>query len=44
MKKLKTKLFKKIFKKTAFKNTLTPSKVFYIWDRNNLTKVETFSI
>ncbi len=48
MKKNKIKMLNGLIKKTrkwaGFKTGITPNKVFYIWDRNNLTKIETFSI
>jgi len=48
MKKSKFKIFKKLLSKEKkllnFKSSIMPNKVFYIWDRNNLTKIETFSL
>ena len=48
MKKRNIKMVRKIFKDTKkwanLKNDITPTKVFYIWDRENLTKIETFSV
>ncbi|MEF3280116.1 MAG: hypothetical protein K6357_04030 [Elusimicrobiota bacterium] len=42
--KLITKLIRNTKKLARFKNSITPTKVFYVWDRNNFTKIETFSL
>ncbi len=43
-----SKIIKKIKKTlshtTKTKTSITPSKIFYIWNKNTLTKVETFII
>ncbi|NLH39831.1 MAG: hypothetical protein GX445_07195 [Elusimicrobia bacterium] len=48
MKRKNIKFRKKIIRVTNklsdFKNDITPTKIYYIWEKNNLTKVETFSV
>lgn len=42
-----SKIIKKIKKTFAIKTTkssIVPTKIFYIWNKNTLTKVETFTI
>jgi len=43
MKKI-NKLMKKTKKLYIKKTAILPTKIFYIWNRNSLTKVETFSL
>ncbi len=41
------KLIKKFFKNAKINKVeanITPTKIFYIWNKNRLTKVETFSL
>ncbi|MGC9069940.1 MAG: hypothetical protein ACP5IO_01345 [Elusimicrobiales bacterium] len=38
------KIKKNLVSSIREKNSLTPSKIFYIWNKNTLTKVETFII
>ncbi|MCX7641695.1 MAG: hypothetical protein N2Z20_03575 [Elusimicrobiales bacterium] len=38
------KIKKSLYIKKNTNNSITPSKIFYIWDKNTLTKVETFVI
>lgn len=38
------KLKKNLQIKTTTTNSIMPSKIFYIWNKNTLTKVETFII
>lgn len=43
----RSKLLLKLIKKSKIKKIktgITPVKIFYIWDKTNLTKIETFSI
>lgn len=47
MKKRKIRLIKSLFKdkKKSFElKSIMPDKVFYIWEKNHLTKIETFSL
>jgi len=43
MKKIK-KLIRKTKKLYIKKTEILPTKIFYIWNKNSLTKIETFSL
>lgn len=38
------KNIKKTFNIKKQKHSITPTKIFYIWNKNTLTKVETFTV
>jgi ABC-type phosphate/phosphonate transport system permease subunit len=42
--KFRKKIIKATNKLTDFKNEIIPTKIYYVWEKNNLTKVETFSV
>lgn len=41
---IRINLFSARRKLNKIKTSISPNKIFYIWDKNYLTKVETFSL